>query len=85
MKRTIYVVVGTTGEYSDRSEWLVCAFVKEQDAKDLVVNASRRAQELAATRSSQYSIERAANEYDPKMEMDYTGTTYYYAPVELRK
>lgn len=34
--KTIYMVEGTCGEYSDRSEWPVCAFTDEGKAKSLV-------------------------------------------------
>jgi len=29
-----WVVQGTTGEYSDRREWIVCVFLSEAEAKD---------------------------------------------------
>lgn len=84
MTEKIFVVEGTTGEYSDRSEWPVMAYVDEEKAKEHVVNAERRAKELEATRRDYFdNVEKGANEFDPEMIMDYTGTSYYYYDVEL--
>jgi hypothetical protein len=82
-RRTIYVVSGSTGEYSDRTEWMVRAFVSEDAAMNLAVKATARAKELELTRKSRYEGVEGANEHDPVMQMDYTGTTYRYDPVEL--
>jgi hypothetical protein len=79
----IYVVMGTTGEYSDRNEWSVIAYFDEAKAKEHVVNADRRAKEIQATREDRYRVEPGANEFDPNMSMDYTGTDYYYNTVPL--
>jgi len=81
----IFVVIGTTGEYSDRSEWLVLAFRDEEKAKEHVINATRRANEIQVTRPSQYSVAKELNEFDPNMSMDYTGTSYSYSEVELKE
>lgn len=43
---TVYVVMGTTGEYSDRDEWAVCAYTSEDSAKTHVERATARAREL---------------------------------------
>ena len=83
----IYVVMGRTGEYSDRSEWGVVAFKNEEAAKQHVEKATHRAKELEATKPSQWEDLQAhlkKNEFDPNMELDYTGTSYYYMAVELR-
>lgn len=82
----IYVVTGSTGEYSDRTEWPVRAFRTQAQAEELVERASARARELFQERESKggwgydYS---GKNAYDPRMQMDYTGTTYYVGEVEL--
>ena len=83
MDEKIYVVFGSTGEYSDRSEWMVKAFTSLEQAKELVVNAERRAKEIFVVRGSSYSSVKGLNEFDPNMGMDYTGTQYYYDTVEL--
>lgn len=35
--RTMYIVMGQTGEYSDRREWPVLAYATEQAAQDKVL------------------------------------------------
>lgn len=81
----IWVVHGTTGEYSDRWEWVVCAFADEQKAKDFAEAATRRAKEIAVSRDSQYRVPLGTSEYDPRMQMDYTGTDYFISETELRE
>lgn len=86
----IYVVMGTCGEYSDRTEWPVCAFVSEDLARELGEKATKRAAEVSAAHDAEpYYVDEQEyakkNEYDPGMNFNYTGTTYYLMPVELRK
>lgn len=76
----IFVVYGSTGEYSDHTEWFVKAFSTEVKAKDFVVDVSR----LAAAIREKYGVDNIpdrANTLDPKMEIDYTGVNYSYAEV----
>jgi hypothetical protein len=42
----VYVVMGQTGEYSDRTEWPVVAYHDEARAKEHATNAGRRAMTL---------------------------------------
>jgi hypothetical protein len=79
----VYVVIGSTGEYSDRDEWPVCAYLDEDLAKAHVVRAGERAAEIHATRPSRYEEPTGTNEHDPGMKMDYTGTFYHYWAVPL--
>jgi len=46
MENKIYVVMGTTGEYSDRSEWLVIAYFDEEKAKQHVTLARQEAKRI---------------------------------------
>lgn len=81
--KTLYVVTGTTGEYSDRSEWLVRAYLSETEAEAHAEKAGAKAAELFATRSNKYrSPPEGSNEHDPRMQMDYTGTTYFVQEVD---
>lgn len=84
----IHVVIGSTGEYSDRDEWLVAAYPDLTLAEEHVGIASDRARELfAATKSDPdpWGARRSSvNVYDPNGRMDYTGTSYWVAIVELR-
>ena len=82
-ERQVYVVMGTTGEYSDRTEWSVRAFLDEGDAQALVVAATERGKAIEASKASPYASTDEKNEHDPAMSMDYTGTTYYYLTVPL--
>lgn len=58
MSKTIYVVQGSTGEYSDRTDWIVCAFedkeqaaTYEQDLTDLSVKYANRSKSLTPVKS----------------------------------
>ena len=88
--RTIYVVVGSAGEYSDRNEWLVRAFDDEEAAKAFVLRASDKARELYAERQVQWYEKgnmdwRPISEYDPCVQLSYSGTLYYYGAVPLEE
>ncbi len=80
----IHVVMGTCGEYSDRSEWPVCWYVAQQAAQEHVHLAHRRAREIAAMiekagldRFQVHDDPQYKNEFDPDMKTDYTGTDYF--------
>jgi hypothetical protein len=88
MARTVYVVMGSAGEYSDHNEWPVRAFLSEQRAADLVVKASARAREVFAIHDcdefySHREDEKFQNKYDPDMELSYTGANYNVMEAEL--
>lgn len=84
---TVYVVRGSTGEYSDRSEWPVRAFMSETEAQALVLAATDRARAIEYERRDRCDLvgvdSRLTNEYDSNMSMDYNGTFYNYETVEL--
>lgn len=81
---TVYVIRGTTGEYSDRKEWVVCAYSDEQLAKDHVLAATKWAHEEHARMGTYGELERASP-YDPDIRIDYTGTAYRYDAVQVRE
>lgn len=83
MTTTVYVIRGTTGEYSDRQEWLVCAYQDEQLAKDHVLAATRWAHEEHA-RIGRYGDSDRPSPYDPDIVIYYTGTAYRYDAVLVR-
>jgi hypothetical protein len=83
--KTIYVVEGSTGEYSDHSEWLVKAFTSEDAAKDFVVKADAIARELQSSRQSHLDYWKEKHPMDDKYMSDYTGTHYTYHSVELEE
>jgi ribosomal protein L6P/L9E len=82
---TIYIVEGSTGEYSDHQEWPVIAYKNEEDAKAHVEQASAFAREImAGSKSHMYNdIRDAKNPYDVNMRIDYTGVNYRYYSIEL--
>lgn len=91
----VFVVFGKTGEYSDRSEWPVCAYSSEDDAKTHVTKAQEysdawraRTQQddwLDIDFEEQERALKAANPMDPCFSSDYIGTEYWYSPLELKE
>lgn len=92
----IYVVMGTTGEYSDRTEWAVRAFLSEDRAKEEVSALEDQVLPLNEMRANgtYYDNEpydwderkawlESAVPLDPKVAVSYTGTHYYYLDVEI--
>lgn len=84
----LYIVMGSTGEWSDRTEWAVLAFIDEEKAQAHVELATARANEIhqAQSRARRTGVDddsSAQNEYDPHMGMDYNGTRYYVLSVPL--
>jgi hypothetical protein len=88
---TIYVVFGMCGEYSDRREWPVCAFLQETLAADLVVKLTSVANDVCPRRweddkyTGDYALEALRAAGDPNADI-YSNepTRYSYAPLELR-
>lgn len=81
--KNVFVVMGSTGEYSDRLEWAVMAYLDEAAAQEHVINAERRAKEIFALRKGWRMPEGVKNEFDLNMDMDYTGTSYFIYTVPL--
>jgi hypothetical protein len=84
MSERIFLVQGTTGEYSDRSEWVVCAFRSKEKAEAHAHDAQWRAKEIEHSHQRYYHPKQGENEFDPEMQMDYTGTAYFLEECELR-
>ena len=81
---TIFVVVGTTGEYSDRSEWLVVAYWRESDARAHAEAAKKWYLENSADKHWT-EMGHSRNPYDPGMRCDYTGTDWTVTEVPFRE
>lgn len=87
--RKIYVVEGSTGEYSDHREWPVRAFVSENKAQDFVEAVSAEYRKLVNKYGGLSDLRwdmvkgKISNPLDPRMEVDYTGTNYSYFPIDL--
>lgn len=87
----VHIVFGVTGEYSERDEWPVAAYLDEEIAKEHVRLATQGANEYLVqynnmlTRADQdaWKFEHK-NPYDPDMQLDYlTGTSYYIISVTV--
>jgi len=77
----IYLVVGTTGEYSDRSDWPVRAYLSEDNAKRHRDAASTWAAKFFREHphkrhSAEIQALMRACPHDDHFQMDYTGTEY---------
>lgn len=91
MSEKIWMVGGTTGEYSDRTEWVVDAWRSEAEAQARVVELTKAMQRLGITgrEPDRYmeAHERRREEMqklDPSFMDDYTGTSYYICEMELK-
>lgn len=88
MSRTIYVVIGECGEYSDREEWLVEAYPSEDAAIARVVELETlvRLHRVIPTIVAREHALRQHPRGDRNCRTDYTGTTRYrYEPVPLEE
>lgn len=90
-----YAVMGECGEADDRHTWLVCIYLSELEADAHAGFATQRALELYGPKDqgNRWSIARYIelqtqkikyqNQYDPEMDIDYTGTKYDVEKVIL--
>ena len=91
--KLIYIVFGSTGEYSDRTEWPILAVASEDRAQRLITdldrvarehgvsdNHPRRDREQEAIAAICAVVAGAVPSY-----IDYTGVSFYYAGVPLEE
>jgi hypothetical protein len=74
----IYIVQGTSGEYSDRTEWVVCAWSNEEVAKDHITALTSRFRELKAQLSDSDAVEAAMRVDDPQARCETWGELNYF-------
>ena len=79
----VFVVFGETGEYSDMREWPVAAYIEERLAILHMEFAAKRFAELSLIKKERTWKPMGHNEYDPDMQVDYTGTFYEVKKVLL--
>ena len=79
----VYIVVGSTGQYSDTMYWYVKAYAEESDAERHAKLAKSECDVICAGRDSYWDIPEGANKYDPRMSVDYTGVFYSVEEVEF--
>jgi hypothetical protein len=89
MSEKIWMVGGSTGEYSDRVEWAVDAWRSEAEAQARVKFLDDKMRELGLCDSrDDYDIrdqkELAMRAFDPAFSCDYTGSHYYICELELK-
>lgn len=83
----VYVVEGYTGEYSDRRNWLVKAFLSEEKAQQLVTMLEEWCRVNKCSMNGEAFVNFGSAPrvcpLDPNFQTDYTGTRYYCYGVEL--
>lgn len=81
--------MGTTGEWSDRTEWSVKAFSSEGKAKAMVERLAAWCDLHQVGENNHCSYENRYKlnkpEDDPDFICDYTGTKYYYFAVPFEE
>lgn len=75
----IFIVVGSTGEYSDYSEWNVLGFVDKLKADEMI----KKLNNIIDTTVGRGEIERRLKEIDPVAFIDYTGISYRIDELEV--
>lgn len=77
-----YVIIGTTGEFSDRSEWPVAVVSSEDAAKRYIEALDEQYQRLPPEWRDNYwdsdGQMKAHMSLDPNFGCGYTGTSYFY-------
>lgn len=82
--KTIYVVEGNCGEYSDRTNWLVKAFSQSESAIEFRDKLHNLAVSTGAKVGSvDKDGEAKMKEIDPQFRSDYTGTEYCILMVDF--
>lgn len=86
-----WVVVGMTGGYSDRTEWLVKAFLDKERAEAFISDADAWLLENKMSCLNEKSSDLADYEirgevkppFDPDFRCDYTGSRYCLSECDL--
>lgn len=87
--RRVYIIEGNTGEYSDRTNWLVKAYLDENAAMAEQDRLTNKLKEFGVDRGFEMgwaAREKAAEKmrnYDDQFRCDYTGTWYTLLTVDL--
>jgi hypothetical protein len=81
MTKQLWIVVGSTGEYSDRDKWNVAIVDSEADAQTLVTLLQQQYLKIPDSmwrdRWEHEDEIKAIMSLDPNFRMDYTGTCYW--------
>ena len=98
MSKSVWVLRGTTGEYSDRTDWIVAAYKKEDDAvktqqdlSDLFAKMWKEVNgywwEVEFNETTPEPIKTlwdTIKKIDSQITVDYTGVSWWVTEVELR-
>lgn len=86
MAETLWIVYGSTGEYSDRTEWAVAVVDCEDDAKLLVTILQQQylkiPPEMLEDQWNHEAEMKAIMSLDPDFKCYYTGTSYFYGRAD---
>lgn len=82
----VWIVMASTGEYSDRSEWTVYSFFSKATAQAYVDFLGVKYQELGGHGrlhdwEQRGALEKAMEAFDPRFQCDYTGTHWWVEEV----
>ena len=85
MNPKVYLVQGSTGEYDDYRDWIVCAWSTRTQARRHAIALIKRMSVLGDGIKDIFSKEtESMREHDPYFSCDYTGTEYDIIEVEVR-
>jgi len=81
--RSIWFVIGSTGEYSDHSSWSVAAYTEEDTAKQHAELANLYVKDTKSLDWEERSDLSKHNPYDKDCRIDYTGAEYTVQEIPL--
>lgn len=82
--KTLYVVMASKGEYSDRHEWTVAAHTTRVNAELHLMCCERWHRENGDAWNDVWDEgKRQPNPYDPDYSTDYVGTHYWIDEIDL--
>jgi hypothetical protein len=89
----LYIVMGSTGAYSDYHKWTVCAYKSREMAKKHAEIAAYKIKKMFCEMKifgiARGEVTEKLREnkwiWDPKISMDYTGVSYFVVKLELKE
>lgn len=78
----IFLVMGSTGEYDDYKEWVVCGYREFESAEHHAKMANEDAAKFFAENNGKTFI-KPKSAFDENMHIDYTGTRYFIEETVL--
>lgn len=81
----VYLVKGNTGEYEDRSDWVVKAYTSSEKASDLVGALNILVEGAGKLDYDERDdlVEKIRETLDPDCDIDYTGDYYNIEIIEV--